>query len=97
MPMVAYVLTTGRERPVTVRLLEQLPERVDRADVGLHDDYGGENWQVGVDGVEFEATLDPDERVRTGFFVDCAPGTADAFYVAPSVEDVRPVEATATQ
>jgi len=95
MPMVAYVLASERDDPVVVRLLERVPDRVDRSDVGLHDDYGGDHWRVGYDGVEFERTLDPDERIRTGFCVDCAAGTADAFYVAPSIEDVRPLGATA--
>jgi hypothetical protein len=97
MPMVAYVVESERDAPVHARLLDRVPKPVDRSDIELHDDYGADQWQVGIDGLEFTMELWAGESVRTAFFVETDAPTADAFFVAPSVEDVRTVAAPATR
>ncbi|MHB9288060.1 hypothetical protein ACKVMT_13585 [Halobacteriales archaeon Cl-PHB] len=72
-PAVAYQLASSREEPVTVRLVESVPEDIDPDELGFHPSYGSEYWHADGDAVRFEYTLRP----TGGFITVCGIRTDD--------------------
>lgn len=96
LPLVAYVVESEREVPVSVRIREEIPEPVPRSAVGLHDDYEADSWRVTDDGhLEYGRELPPGGTTVAGFFVRGGEELARHFFVAPSIEDVRRADETA--
>ncbi|OYR86715.1 hypothetical protein DJ72_01870, partial [Halorubrum distributum] len=67
-PAVMYTLSSHREDPVRVRIVDRIPESFPMDRVGFHPEYESENWTAYKDHrVEFERVIDPDESVETVF------------------------------
>lgn len=90
-PTVAYVVESDRDQPVTVRVVDEVPDGVPSGAVAVHDAYDAGGWRVDDDGyLEYRRDLAPSETRKTAFFVDVDEALAREFFVAPSIETVRP-------
>jgi archaellum component FlaC len=87
-PTVTFDLESAADDPVELRLTDEVPMTVEMSAVGFHPDYDGDAWTAYRDGrVQYEATLDPGESVRTVYGVrDDEMVEADAFASEPRVE-----------
>jgi len=66
-PAVMYELSSTREDPVRVRIVDRIPESFPMDRIGFHPEYESENWTAYKDHrVEFERVVDPgdDDRDR---------------------------------
>lgn len=92
-PAVTFELTSDRDRPVTVRLVDTVPETVAMEAIGFHPAYESEHWTAYSDRrVEFERTLKPTETVETVYGVRVDDPDPAAFLTDPTV-DYAPDEA----
>ncbi len=72
-PSIAYQLASSREDPVTVRLVESVPDGIDPEEFGFHPSYGSEYWHADDDTITFEYTLRP----TGGFITVCGVRSGD--------------------
>jgi hypothetical protein len=95
-PAVAFMLASGREQAVEVRLVESVPEGVQGADIRFSTTYGSDCWSVAGGDLVFERSLGPAETFTTLY--ELAPdGVAegDRFMTAPSLTVTPPLPAEA--
>lgn len=90
-PAIAFTVTSTRDDPITVRMVDSLPDEVDPAHIGFHPDHGGEYWSVDESSVVFKRPFDPNEEYVTVYglrhiYVD----TASQFLVEPEIEVLDP-------
>lgn len=90
-PAIAFTVTSTRDDPITVRMIDNLPDEVDPAHIGFHPDHGGEYWSVDESSVVFKRPFDPNEEYVTVYglrhiYVD----TASQFLVEPEIEVLDP-------
>jgi outer membrane murein-binding lipoprotein Lpp len=90
-PAIAFNLTSRRSVPVTVRLVDTVPEDVAVEDLGFHPEYGSEYWDINEDRIAFEKELEPEADYTTVYGIR-ATGTDDVekFLTEPEIETVDP-------
>jgi len=90
-PAIAFNLTSRRSVPVTVRLVDTVPEDVAVEDLGFHPEYGSEYWDINEDRIAFEKELEPEADYTTVYGIR-ATGTDDVekFLTEPEIENVDP-------
>ncbi|MFB6218517.1 MAG: hypothetical protein ABEH77_04955, partial [Halobacteriaceae archaeon] len=96
-PAVSFELSSEREEPVVVRLIDAIPESFSMDRVGFHPEYESENWTAYPDQrVGFERELEAGESVRTvyGVRLEDDSGT-DRFMGEPDLEVLAPGDADA--
>ena len=90
LPTVLYALRSGRERPVSVRIVDPLPSGIPPEAVAVHDDFDGDGWQFDSDGeLAYSRELEPGETYKTALFVGLDADRARKFTGSPRVADVR--------
>ena len=90
LPTVLYALQSGRERPVSVRMVDPLPSGIPPEAIAVHDDFDGDGWQLDSGGeLAYSRELEPGETCKTALFVGLDAGRARQFSETPRVEDVR--------
>ncbi|EMA69070.1 hypothetical protein C461_05547 [Halorubrum aidingense JCM 13560] len=88
-PAVMYELSSTREEPVRVRIVDRVPESFPMDRIGFHPDYESENWTAYKDHrVEFERVLDPGDAVETVFGIRDDDPDLDGFLGNPVIEHV---------
>jgi len=88
-PAVMYELSSTREEPVRVRIVDRIPESFPMDRIGFHPDYESENWTAYKDHrVEFERVLDPGDGVETVFGIRDDDPELEGFLGTPVVEHV---------
>ena len=88
-PAVRYTLSSHREDPVRVRIVDRIPESFPMDRVGFHPEYESENWTAYKDHrVEFERVIDPGETVETVFGIRDEDPDLDGFLGTPVIEHV---------
>ncbi|QAU11993.1 hypothetical protein EKH57_04065 [Halorubrum sp. BOL3-1] len=88
-PAVRYTLSSHREDPVRVRIVDRIPESFPMDQVGFHPEYESENWTAYKDHrVEFERVIEPDETVETVFGIRDEDPDLDGFLGTPVIEHV---------
>lgn len=88
-PAVAFEFESTRETPVTVRVIDTVPETVDVGDLGFHPEYGSEFWTIDDDQIAFERRLAPDEEYTTVYGVRATNAdSGETFMTEPTVETV---------
>ena len=88
-PAVMYELSSTREDPVHVRIVDRIPESFPMDRIGFHPDYESEKWTAYKDHrVEFERVLDPEETVETVFGIRDDDPDLDGFLGNPVIEHV---------
>ena len=92
-PAIAYTVRSEREEPVSVRLVDDVPDDVDPDDVGFHPDHGAEYWGIEGEDIALERSLDPGEEFVTVYGVrgEDAAGV-ERFLTRPTVESVTPAD-----
>ncbi|WP_323677144.1 hypothetical protein [Halorubellus sp. PRR65] len=73
LPALKFEIRSEREDPVGVRVVDRLPTAVDPDRVGVHADFGADQWTAFEDGrVTFTTRLDPERPVVTlyGIWID---------------------------
>ncbi|AJF26755.1 MULTISPECIES: hypothetical protein [Haloarcula] len=90
-PAIAFNLTSRRSVPVTVRLVDTVPEDVAVEDLGFHPEYGSEYWDINENRIAFEKELEPEADYTTVYGIR-ATGTDDVekFLTEPEIESVNP-------
>lgn len=88
-PAVSLRIHSTDDRPVSVRLVDQIPESFPMDRIGFHPDYGSDNWTAYRDNrVEFRTTLEPGEEVTTVYGVRTDdPSDLDDFRTEPEIEE----------
>lgn len=90
-PAIAFQIVSRRSTPVTVRLVDSVPEDVAAEDLGFHPEYGSEHWDVDEDRIAFEKELESEADYTTVYGIR-ATGTDDVekFLTEPAIESVSP-------
>jgi predicted nuclease with TOPRIM domain len=88
-PAVMYELSSARDDPVRVRIVDRIPESFPMDRIGFHPEYESENWTAYKDHrVEFERVLDPGDAVETVFGIRDDDPELDGFLGTPVIEHV---------
>ncbi len=88
-PAVAFEFESTRETPVTVSVIDTVPEPVDVGDLGFHPEYGSEFWTIDDDQIAFERRLAPGEEYTTVYGVRATNAdSGETFMTEPTVETV---------
>ncbi|WP_435073576.1 hypothetical protein [Halorubrum sp. HHNYT27] len=88
-PAVTYELSSDREDPVRVRIVDRIPESFPMDRIGFHPEYESENWTAYKDHrVEFERVLDPGDTIETVFGIRDDDPDLDGFLETPVIEHV---------
>ena len=88
-PAVMYELSSAREDPVRVRIVDRIPESFPMDRIGFHPEYESENWTAYKDHrVEFERVLDPGDAIETVFGIRDDNPDLDGFLGTPVIEHV---------
>jgi predicted nucleic acid-binding Zn-ribbon protein len=88
-PAVAYDLSSTREDPVRVRIVDRIPESFPMDRIGFHPEYESENWTAYKDHrVEFERVIDPGDAIETVFGIRDDDPDLDGFLGTPVIEHV---------
>ncbi|WP_418285079.1 hypothetical protein [Halorubrum sp. DTA46] len=88
-PAVMYELSSTREDPVRIRIVDRIPESFPMDQIGFHPDYESENWTAYKDHrVEFERVLEPGDVVETVFGIRDDEPDLDGFLGTPVIEHV---------
>jgi hypothetical protein len=88
LPALKFEIRSDRDHPVGVRVVDDLPTSVDPDRVGVHTDFGADQWTAFEDGrVTFTTRLDPERPVVTlyGIWLD-EPDRAHELLGRPSVK-----------
>jgi uncharacterized protein YukE len=87
-PAVAFEVTSSREQPVTLRIVDEVPDEFGIDQIGFHPEYGSEHWDATGNGVvRFEREVDPGESFTTVYGVRMDEGQDETpFLSAPNVE-----------
>jgi predicted nucleic acid-binding Zn-ribbon protein len=90
-PAIAFRIRSDRTEPVTVRLVDDVPENVAVEDLGFHPEYGSEHWTIEDDEITFERDIESEETYTTVYGIR-ATGTDDVeqFLTEPEIADVDP-------
>ncbi|AUV81957.1 hypothetical protein C2R22_10115 [Salinigranum rubrum] len=87
-PAVKFVIESDASEPVSIRLVDSIPESFPMENVGFHPDFEKDNWTAYKSHrVEYDRTLDPGESATTvyGIRLDDTGLTPDAFLADPSL------------
>ncbi len=88
-PAVAFEFESTRNTPVTVRVIDTVPETVDVGDLGFHPEYGSEFWTIDDNQITFERRLAPGEEYTTVYGVRATNAdSGETFMTEPTVETV---------
>ncbi|PSP19469.1 hypothetical protein BRC62_01865 [Halobacteriales archaeon QH_10_67_13] len=88
-PAVAFEFESTRETPVTVRVIDTVPETVDIGDLGFHPEYGSEFWIINDNQIIFERRFAPGEEYTTVYGVRATDAdSGETFMTEPTVETV---------
>jgi len=90
-PAIAFRIHSERSEPVSVRLVDDVPEDVPVEDLGFHPEYGSEYWTIEDDEITFEREIEADEEYTTVYGIR-ATGTENAgqFLTEPALAEVDP-------
>ncbi|WP_324757887.1 hypothetical protein [Haloarcula montana] len=90
-PAIAFNVVSKRSEPVTIRLVDTVPEDVAVEDLGFHPEYGSEYWDINEDRIAFEKEIQADSEYTTVYGIR-ATGTDDVekFLTEPEIESVSP-------
>ena len=88
-PAVMYELSSSREDPVRVRIVDRIPESFPMDRIGFHPEYESDNWTAYKDHrVEFERVVDPGDAIETVFGIRDDDPDLDGFLGTPVIEHV---------
>jgi archaellum component FlaC len=90
-PAIAFNVSSKRSEPVTLRLVDTVPDDVAVEDLGFHPEYGSEYWDINEDRIAFEKEIQADSEYTTVYGIR-ATGTDDVekFLTEPEIESVDP-------
>ncbi|WP_254274287.1 hypothetical protein [Haloarcula marina] len=90
-PAIAFNVASQRSEPVTLRLVDTVPDDVAVEDLGFHPEYGSEYWDINDDQIAFVKEIEPDADYTTVYGIR-ATGTDDVekFLTEPEIESVDP-------
>ena len=92
-PAIAYTVRSEREEPVSIRLVDDVPDDIDPENVGFHSDHGAEYWAIEGEDIALQRILDPGEEFVTVYGVrgEDAAGV-ERFLTRPTVESITPAD-----
>jgi peptidoglycan hydrolase CwlO-like protein len=102
-PAVAFDVSSSRDDPVELRIVDEIPDEFGIDQIGFHPEYGSEHWTASGDGVvRFEREIEAGETFTTVYGVRMEDGQDETpFLSAPTVQidgedidDVVPPEST---
>lgn len=90
-PAIAFVFRSDRDEPVSVRLVDSVPEDISPENIGFHPNYGAEFWGVVDDGIVFERELAPGEEYTTVYGLRGDDTDVPSKFLSdPTIESVTP-------
>ncbi|MFW6436990.1 MAG: hypothetical protein ACOCYZ_05095 [Halococcoides sp.] len=90
-PAIAFRIESHRSEPVTITLVDTVPEEVAVEDLGFHPEYGSEYWTIDNDRITFEREIEANSDYTTVYGIR-ATGTdnVEQFLSDPTIEAVDP-------
>ncbi|MFW6436853.1 MAG: hypothetical protein ACOCYZ_04395 [Halococcoides sp.] len=90
-PAIAFRIESHRSEPVTLELVDTVPEEVAVEDLGFHPEYGSEHWTIDNDKITFEREIDANDDYTTVYGIR-ATGTdnVEQFLSEPSIASIDP-------
>lgn len=97
-PAIAFAITSDRDEPVLVRLVDEVPHDIPAEDIGFHPKYGAEYWSVDGDTIVFEREFDAGEEYTTVYGLRARDtNRIERFLGEPELDDVEPTQEDASQ
>ncbi|MCU4717202.1 hypothetical protein [Halapricum hydrolyticum] len=90
-PAIAFRIESRRTEPVTITLVDTVPEDVAVEDLGFHPEYGSEHWTIDDQQIIFEREIEAESEYTTVYGIR-STGTDDVekFLTEPTIEQVDP-------
>ncbi|AWB28619.1 coiled-coil domain-containing protein [Halococcoides cellulosivorans] len=90
-PAIAFRIESHRSEPVTLELVDTVPEEVAVEDLGFHPEYGSEHWTIDNDEITFEREIDANDDYTTVYGIR-ATGTdnVEQFLTEPTIRSIDP-------
>ncbi|WP_262177584.1 hypothetical protein [Haloarcula laminariae] len=90
-PAIAFNVESRRSEPVTLRLVDTVPDDVAVEDLGFHPEYGSEFWDINDDRITFKKEIEAESEYTTVYGIR-ATGTDDVekFLTSPTIESIVP-------
>ncbi|QSG09403.1 hypothetical protein [Halapricum desulfuricans] len=90
-PAIAFRIESRRSEPVTITLVDTVPEDVAVEDLGFHPEYGSEHWTIDDQRIMFEREIEAESEYTTVYGIR-STGTDDVerFLTEPTIEQVDP-------
>ena len=90
-PAIAFEVRSERAEPVSVRMVDSVPEDVPAEDIGFHPKYGAEHWSVEGSNIVFERRFEADEEYTTVYGLRGGDAEeAERFMTEPELESIDP-------
>lgn len=85
---ISFTITSDADRPVDLKIIDELPEEIQADSVGFHPEYHPDSWRLIDDRtVAFESIIDPEEEMQTLYGVKVpSPDELALFLDEPTVE-----------
>jgi len=65
-PAIVLTIENGRSSPVSLRVIDPLPEELDQSDIGFHPEYAAEGWTRRDDGdLQIDRDLEAGESIKS--------------------------------
>jgi len=65
-PAIVLTIDNGRSSPVSLRVIDPLPEELDQSDIGFHPEYAAEGWTRRDDGdLQLDRDLEAGESIKS--------------------------------
>lgn len=92
-PAIAFDVSSNRNEPVTVTLVDEVPDDVAVDDLGFHPEYGSDLWEIEADEITFRRELQAGESYTTVYGIR-ATGVDDVeqFLTEPEIASVETVD-----
>lgn len=90
-PAIAFVVRSTRDKPVDVRLIDDVPDDIPAEDIGFHPQYGAEHWSVEDSTIVFEREFEPGEEYTTVYGLRASDAAdVERFLDEPDLDHVTP-------
>jgi len=90
-PAIAFRITSNRDEPVSIRLVDSVPEDVAVEDLGFHPEYGSEFWTIDDQQITFERDLDANTEYTTVYGIrSTGTDNVEQFLTEPVIEMIDP-------
>lgn len=98
-PAIVLTIENGRSSPVSLRVVDPLPEELDQSDIGFHPEYAAEGWTRREDGdLQLDRELGAGESIKSVYGIRLSEVQDPASLLRePEIDEVVEIEEVDTE